>query len=104
VDAKFLKPLSTHMPRGAGKSRLSGGKIESMSDLLREVYIASTLGRPYVVLAGSESSDEAWGLQKAGLVEMRKRPGLASYFVDLTAEGKAEAKRRIASGQWGKGT
>jgi hypothetical protein len=74
-----------------------------MSDLLRDVYIASTLGR-YVLLAGSKNSDEAWGLQEAGLVEMRKRPGLASYYVDLTAEGKAEAKRRIASGQWGKGT
>jgi hypothetical protein len=73
-----------------------------MSDLLRDVYIASALGRPYVVLAGSKYSDEAWGLQEAGLVKMSKRPGRASYFVDLTAEGEAEAKR-IASGQWGKG-
>jgi hypothetical protein len=89
--------------KGAGKSRLSGGKSESMSDLLRDVYIASTLGRPYVVLAGSKCSDEALSLQEAGLVKMSKRPGRASYFVDLTAEGEAEAKRRIASGQWDKG-
>jgi hypothetical protein len=72
-----------------------------MSDLLRDVYIASTFGQ-YVIFADSKQLDEAWGLQEAGLVEMRKRQGLASYYVDLTAEGEAEAKR-IASGQWGKG-
>jgi hypothetical protein len=72
-----------------------------MSDSLRDVYVVSTLGR-YVVLPGTKQFDEAFGLYKAGLVTLRKRPGLEGYYVDLTPKGRAEAKRRIASGQWGK--
>jgi hypothetical protein len=40
---KCLKSLSTHMSKGVGKSRLSGGKSESMSD---DTVIRFELQRP----------------------------------------------------------